>query len=71
MTQEIPIQPPTREVPIAVDVLAARPAWHVVCHDCICEAVHADLRAAAGEERAHLAAHPDHRVETTEVSGGE
>jgi len=27
-----------------------------------------DLRAAAGEERAHLAAHPEHRVETQEVS---
>jgi len=61
-------QTPTREVPIAVDVLAARPAFHVVCHDCILEAVHADLRAAAGEERAHLAAHPEHRVETQEVS---
>jgi len=60
---------PTREVPIAVDVLAGRPAYHVVCHDCILEAVHADLRAAAGEERAHLAAHPAHRVATREVSG--
>jgi len=71
MTQEIPIQPPTREVPIAVDVLAARPAYHVKCHDCILEAVHADLRGAAGEERAHLRAHPDHRVETREVNSDE
>jgi hypothetical protein len=60
---------PTREVPIAVDVIAGRRAYHVVCHDCILEAVHADLRAAAGEERAHLADHPDHNVETCEVSG--
>jgi len=68
MTQEVPIQPPTREVPIAVDVLAGRDAYHVVCHDCICEAVHTSLRAAAGEERAHLRAHPEHRIETREVS---
>lgn len=69
MTEEIPMQPPTREVPIAVDELAGRSAWHVVCHDCILEAVHSDLRGAAGEERAHKRAHPDHRVETREVNG--
>ena len=61
-------QTPTREVPIAVDALAGRDAYHTVCHDCILEAVHPSLRAAAGEERAHLQAHPDHRVETQEVS---
>jgi len=68
MTQEIPIQRPQREVPIAVDVIAGRSAYHVVCRDCILEAVHAELRAAAGEERAHRRAHPDHRVETREVN---
>mgnify|MGYP006866536195 CR=1 FL=1 len=62
---------PAREVPMAVDAIAGRAVFHTVCHDCILEAVHADLRAAAGEERAHLAAHPEHRVETREVSGGE
>jgi len=71
MTQETPIQPPTREVPIAVDVLAGRDAYHVVCHDCILEAVHADLRAAVGEERAHQRAHPDHELDVVEVSGDE
>ena len=56
-------------IPPAVEHLAGRPIYALVCHDCLLEAYHADLRTIAGEHRAHLRAHPDHELSYTTVSG--
>ena len=68
MTQEIPIQRPGSQLPIAIEAIADRPVYHTVCRDCIMEALHTSLRAAASEERAHRRAHPDHELATAEVA---
>jgi len=64
MSRQPPLHEPERhaDVPALVEHIADRPAYHVACHDCIAEAVHPSLRAAASEERAHKRAHDSHAV---------
>lgn len=72
MTQEIPERPPSGHHTDHRALLTPPDDagyWRVVCRDCIMRARHPSLRAAASAERAHLRAHPQHRLLVQEVEG--
>jgi len=58
------------DIPPAAEYIAGQPVYHLVCRDCITEVFDSDLRAIAGEHRAHQRAHPDHELAVARIDEG-